>query len=76
MLDTMCSNLLASLSAYFGLAVCKPSPGETVLVNAAAGAVGSVFGQIAKIKVRIRDVIVLEAVYNLAVNTLYINYCM
>ena len=31
-----------------------PKSGETVLVNAAAGAVGSVVGQIAKIKVRLQ----------------------
>lgn len=39
------------LTAYFGLLdVAKPQPGETILVTAAAGAVGSVVGQIAKIK--------------------------
>lgn len=39
------------LTAYFGLLdVAKPQQGETVLVSAAAGAVGSVVGQIAKIK--------------------------
>jgi NADPH-dependent curcumin reductase CurA len=39
------------LSAYFGLLdVCDPKPGETVVVSGAAGAVGSVAGQIAKIK--------------------------
>jgi len=39
------------LTPYFGLlAVGKPLPGETVLVSAAAGAVGSLVGQIAKIK--------------------------
>ncbi|XP_048359164.1 prostaglandin reductase 1-like [Sphaerodactylus townsendi] len=38
------------LTAYFGLFdVCKLKPGETVLINSAAGAVGSVAGQIAKI---------------------------
>jgi len=38
-------------TAYFGLLrLCKPKAGETVLVNAAAGAVGSVVGQIAKIQ--------------------------
>ncbi|MFT4520707.1 MAG: NADPH-dependent curcumin reductase CurA [Halioglobus sp.] len=37
------------LTAYFGLLdVGKPKAGETVLVSAAAGAVGSVVGQIAK----------------------------
>ncbi|NXF97991.1 PTGR1 reductase, partial [Eubucco bourcierii] len=41
---------MPGLTAYFGLLeVCKMKPGETVLVNAAAGAVGSLVGQIAKI---------------------------
>ena len=30
--------------------VCLPKDGETVVVNGAAGAVGSIVGQIAKIK--------------------------
>jgi NADPH-dependent curcumin reductase CurA len=39
------------LTAYFGLLeIGKPKAGETVVVSAAAGAVGSVVGQIAKIK--------------------------
>lgn len=39
------------LAAYFGLLdIGDPKPGETVLVSGAAGAVGSVAGQIAKIK--------------------------
>ncbi len=38
------------LTAYFGLIdVCDPKAGETVVVSGAAGAVGSVAGQIAKI---------------------------
>ncbi len=38
-------------TAYFGLlSVCDPQPGETVVVTTAAGAVGSLVGQIAKIK--------------------------
>jgi NADPH-dependent curcumin reductase CurA len=38
-------------TAYFGLLdLGKPQPGETVVVSAAAGAVGSIVGQIAKIK--------------------------
>lgn len=42
---------LPGLSAYFGLLdICRPQPGETVVVSAAAGAVGSLVGQIAKIK--------------------------
>lgn len=37
-------------TAYFGMAgVGRPQPGETVVVSAAAGATGSVAGQIAKI---------------------------
>lgn len=39
------------LTAYFGLLdVGKPQPGETVVISAAAGAVGSLAGQIAKLK--------------------------
>ncbi len=39
------------LTAYFGLLeIGQPKPGETVVVSAAAGAVGSIVGQIAKIK--------------------------
>jgi NADPH-dependent curcumin reductase CurA len=42
---------MPGMTAYFGLLdVGQPKPGETVLVSAAAGAVGSVAGQIAKIK--------------------------
>jgi len=38
-------------TAYFGfLEICKPKFGETVVVSGAAGAVGSLVGQIAKIK--------------------------
>jgi len=37
-------------SAYFGLGLVEPKAGETVVVDAAAGAVGSLVGQIAKIK--------------------------
>ena len=38
-------------TAYFGLLeLCKPKEGEVVVVSAAAGAVGSLAGQIAKIK--------------------------
>jgi NADPH:quinone reductase len=38
------------LTAYFGLIdICHPVAGETVVVSGAAGAVGSVVGQIAKI---------------------------
>ena len=42
---------MPGMTAYFGLLdVGQPKPGETVVVSAAAGAVGSVAGQIAKIK--------------------------
>ncbi|XP_039453376.1 prostaglandin reductase 1-like [Culex pipiens pallens] len=38
-------------SAYFGfLEICRPKEGETVVVSGAAGAVGSLVGQIGKIK--------------------------
>ncbi|MBI1251873.1 MAG: zinc-binding dehydrogenase [Alphaproteobacteria bacterium] len=42
---------VAGLTAYFGLLeIGNPQPGETVVVSAAAGSVGSIVGQIAKIK--------------------------
>ncbi|MGE7662582.1 NADP-dependent oxidoreductase [Peribacillus sp. NPDC097197] len=42
---------MTGLTAYFGLLdIGKPQEGETVVVSGAAGAVGSVVGQIAKIK--------------------------
>lgn len=42
---------LTGLSAYFGLLdVGRPQPGETVVVSAAAGGVGSVVGQIARLQ--------------------------
>ncbi|KAL0841452.1 hypothetical protein ABMA28_015134 [Loxostege sticticalis] len=42
---------MPGVSAYFGfLDVCKPKAGETVVVTGAAGACGSLVGQIAKIK--------------------------
>jgi NADPH-dependent curcumin reductase CurA len=42
---------MTGMTAYFGLLdTGQPKPGETVVVSAAAGAVGAVVGQIAKIK--------------------------
>src|SRR5215471_10844939 len=42
---------MPGLTAYFGLLdITKPQPGETVVVSGAGGAVGSIVGQIAKIK--------------------------
>ncbi|GAB6033240.1 hypothetical protein CHUAL_012843 [Chamberlinius hualienensis] len=42
---------MPGMTAYFGfLELCKPKAGEVALVTAAAGAVGSLVGQIAKIK--------------------------
>ncbi|MCV7193092.1 NADP-dependent oxidoreductase [Mycolicibacterium brumae] len=39
------------LTAYVGLIdICRPKPAETLVVSAAAGAVGSIVGQIGKIK--------------------------
>jgi NADPH-dependent curcumin reductase len=42
---------MPGITAYFGLLdICNPKEGETVVVSGAAGAVGAVVGQIAKIK--------------------------
>jgi NADPH-dependent curcumin reductase CurA len=42
---------MTGMTAYFGLLeVGRPEPGQTVVVSGAAGAVGTVVGQIAKIK--------------------------
>jgi len=42
---------MPGLTAFFGLLdVCDPQPGETVVVSGAAGAVGMVVGQIAKLR--------------------------
>ena len=42
---------ISGLTAYFGLLdVGRPEPGQTVVVSGAAGSVGSVAGQIARIK--------------------------
>lgn len=43
--------LICRNTAYFGfLEICKPQFNETVVISGAAGAVGSIVGQIAKIK--------------------------
>lgn len=40
---------MPGVTAWYGLnRICQPKPGETVLVSAASGAVGSVVGQLAK----------------------------
>jgi NADPH-dependent curcumin reductase CurA len=42
---------MPGLTAFFGLVdLCDPQPGETVVVSGAAGAVGMLVGQIAKVK--------------------------
>lgn len=42
---------MPGMTAYFGLLeIGRPAPGETVVVSGAAGAVGGVVGQIAKLK--------------------------
>lgn len=42
---------MPGLTAYFGITdICNPKKGETVVISAAAGAVGSIAGQIAKIR--------------------------
>jgi NADPH-dependent curcumin reductase CurA len=42
---------MPGLTAYFGLLdLCDPQPGETVVVSGAAGAVGMLVGQVAKIR--------------------------
>ena len=42
---------ISGLTAYFGLLdVGRPEPGQTVLVSGAAGSVGNIVGQIARIK--------------------------
>lgn len=42
---------MPGLAAYFGLLdICRPQPGECVVISGAAGAVGSLVGQIARIK--------------------------
>ena len=38
------------LTAYFGMEIAAPKKGETLVVSAAAGATGSIVGQIAKVR--------------------------
>ena len=41
---------MPGMTAYFGLfEICKPIPGDTVVVSAASGAVGQLVGQLAKL---------------------------
>ncbi len=41
---------VSGLTAYFAVfSECKPQPGQTVLINGAAGAVGSIAGQLCKL---------------------------
>ncbi|XP_069818199.1 prostaglandin reductase 1-like isoform X5 [Dendropsophus ebraccatus] len=49
--DVMMGTQVARVTAYVGLKqICEPKPGEVLLVNSAAGAVGTIVGQIAKIR--------------------------
>nr|XP_060618489.1 prostaglandin reductase 1 [Anolis sagrei ordinatus]XP_060618490.1 prostaglandin reductase 1 [Anolis sagrei ordinatus] len=42
---------MPGLTAYFALSeICRIKPGEIIMINAAAGAVGTVVGQLAKLK--------------------------
>jgi NADPH-dependent curcumin reductase CurA len=42
---------MPGVTAWYGLTqICAPKPGETVVVSAASGAVGSVVGQLAKVR--------------------------
>jgi len=49
--EYLCALGPAGMTAYFGLLdIGNPSPGENVVVSAAAGGVGTIVGQIARIK--------------------------
>ncbi len=50
--DTVFLGLLGGngLTAFFGMEIAQPKKGETLVVSAAAGATGSIAGQIAKIR--------------------------
>ena len=57
------SDNIHRLTAYFGLLDRgQPEAGETILVSGAAGAVGSVVGQIAKIKVQLINELSLDPI--------------
>ena len=43
--------ILIRATAYFGLRLLEPKKGDVFVVNGAAGAVGSIIGQLAKIQV-------------------------
>ncbi|KAJ8033671.1 Prostaglandin reductase 1 [Holothuria leucospilota] len=65
---------MPGLTAYFGLFnACEVKPTDTVYVNAAAGAVGSVVGQIAKIKV-LNTLLDCFIYCTVRVGTFYIKY--
>jgi NADPH-dependent curcumin reductase CurA len=69
---------MPGMTAYFGfLNIGQPKPGETVLVSVAAGAVGSVVGQIAKIKqCRVVGVAGSQAKCDYVVNRLGFDACV
>jgi len=50
--DTVFLGILGinGLTAYFGMEIAQPKEGETLVVSAAAGATGSIVGQIGKIR--------------------------
>ncbi len=69
---------MPGLTAYVGLLdIGQPAPGETVLVSAAAGAVGSVVGQIARIKgCRVVGIAGSKAKCDYAVSELGFDHCV
>jgi NADPH-dependent curcumin reductase CurA len=69
---------MPGMTAYVGLLdIGQPAPGETVLVSAAAGAVGSVVGQIARIKgCRVVGIAGSKAKCDYAVSELGFDHCV